>query len=171
VELLEEIAPHLSNVALIFNPETAPYARHFLQSVALGAEATLVPVRNDSEIERALEAVAGKSNSGLIIVPDLLTGGHREFIVALAARNRLPAIYPFRYFVENGGLLSYGPDSLDLFRRSASFIDRILKGDKPSDLPVQAPVKFELAVNLKTAKALGLTVPPTLLVRADEVIE
>jgi ABC-type uncharacterized transport system substrate-binding protein len=171
VELLKEIAPHLSNVALIFNPETAPYARHFLQSVALGAEATLVPVRNDSEIERALEAVAGKSNSGLIIVPDLFTGGHREFIVALAARNRLPAIYPFRYFVENGGLLSYGPDSLDLFRRSASFIDRILKGDKPSDLPVQAPVKFELAVNLKTAKALGLTVPPTLLVRADEVIE
>jgi putative ABC transport system substrate-binding protein len=171
VEFLKEIAPHLSNVALIFNPETAPYARHFLQSVALGAEATLMPVRNDSEIERALETVAAKSNSGLIIVPDLFTGGHRELIVALAARHRLPAIYPFRFFVANGGLLSYGPDSLDLFRRSASFVDRILKGDKPGDLPVQAPVKFELAVNLKTAKALGLTVPPTLLARADDVIE
>lgn len=171
VEFLKEIAPHLSNVALIFNPETAPYARHFLRSVALGAEATLVPVRNDLEIERALETVARKSNSGLIIVPDLFTSGHRELIVALAARHRLPAIYPFRFFVANGGLLSYGVDTLDLFRRSASFVDRILKGDKPSDLPVQAPTKFELVINLKTAKALGLDVPQTLLARADEVIE
>jgi putative tryptophan/tyrosine transport system substrate-binding protein len=171
VEFLKEMAPHLSHVALIFNPETAPYARHFLQSVAVGAEATLLPVRNDSDIERALETVAGQSKSGLIIVPDLFTSGHRELIVALAARHRLPAIYPFRFFVAHGGLLSYGVDTLDLFRRSASFIDRILKGDKPSDLPVQAPTKFELVINLKTAKALGLEVPPTLLARADEVIE
>ena len=171
VEFLKEIAPQLSNVALVFNPETAPYARHFLQSIALGAEATLAPVRDESELERALETVAGKSNSGIIIAPDLFTGGHRELIVALAARHHLPAIYPFRFFVASGGLVSYGPDSLDLFRRSASFVDRILKGDKPSDLPVQAPVKFELVVNLKTAKALGLTVPPTLLARADDVIE
>ncbi len=171
VEFLKEMAPHLSHVALIFNPETAPYARHFLQSVAVGAEATLVPVRNDSEIERALETVAGQSNSGLIIVPDLFTSGHRELIVALAARHRLPAIYPFRFFVAHGGLLSYGVDTLDLFRRSASFIDRILKGDKPNDLPVQAPTKFELVINLKTAKALGLEVPQLLLARADEVIE
>jgi putative tryptophan/tyrosine transport system substrate-binding protein len=171
VEFLKEMAPHLSHVALIFNPETAPYARHFLQSVAVGAEATLLPVRNDSDIERALETVAGQSKSGLIIVPDLFTSGHRELIVALAARHRLPAIYPLRFFVAHGGLLSYGVDTLDLFRRSASFIDRILKGDKPSDLPVQAPTKFELVINLKTAKALGLEVPPTLLARADEVIE
>jgi len=171
VEFLKEIAPHLSHVALIFNPETAPYARRFLQSAALGAEATLVPVRNDSEIERALETVAGKSNSGLIIVPDLFTSGHRELIVALAARHRLPAIYPFRFFVASGGLLSYGVDTLDLFRRSASFIHRIPKGDKPSDLPVQAPTKFELVINLRTAKALGLEVPQLLPAQASEVIE
>jgi putative tryptophan/tyrosine transport system substrate-binding protein len=171
VELLKEIAPRLSQFALIFNPDTAPYARKFMRSVALGAEATLLPVRNDTEIERAAEAVAGKSNSGLIILPDLFTSGHRELIVAQAARYHLPAIYPFRFFAANGGLLSYGVDTLDLFRRSAAFVDRILKGDKPSDLPVQAPIKFELVVNLKTAKALGLTVPSTLLARADEVIE
>jgi putative ABC transport system substrate-binding protein len=171
VELLQEIAPGLSQVALIFNPETAPYAPKFLQSVAFGAEAALVPVRSEAEIERAVEAVAAQSNSGLIILPDLFTSGHRELIVAQAALHRLPAIYPFRFFAINGGLLSYGVDTLDLFRRSASFIDRILKGDKPSDLPVQAPTKFELVINLKTARALGLTVPPSLLARADEVIE
>lgn len=171
VELLKEIAPRLSQFALVFNPETAPYARKFLESVAPGAEATLVPVRSDAEIGRAAETVAGKSNSGLIILPDLFTSGHRELIIAQAARYSLPAIYPFRFFAANGGLLSYGVDTLDLFRRSASFVDRILKGDRPSDLPVQAPTKFELIVNLKTAKALGLAVPPSLLARADEVIE
>jgi putative ABC transport system substrate-binding protein len=171
VEFLKEIAPRVSNVALIFNPETAPYARYFQQSVALGAEATLVPVRNNPEIESAFETIALKSNSGLIVVPDLFTSGHRELIVTLAARHRIPAIYPFRFFATNGGLLSYGVDTLDLFQRSASFVDRILKGEKPSELPVQAPVKFELVINLKTAKALDLTVPATMLARADEVIE
>jgi putative tryptophan/tyrosine transport system substrate-binding protein len=125
VELLKEIAPRLSQVALIFNPETAPYAQKFLHSVALGAEATLVPVRNDAEIESAAKAIAAKSNSGLIIVPDLFTSGHREVIVALAAQYRLPAMYPYRFFARDGGLISYGVDTLDLFRRSASFIDRI----------------------------------------------
>jgi putative tryptophan/tyrosine transport system substrate-binding protein len=171
VELLKEMAPHLSQVALVFNPETAPYARYFLQSVALGAEATLEPVRNNPEIERTFDMFAGKSNVGVIIVPDLFTSGHCELIVAQAARHRLPTIYPFRFFVANGGLLSYGVDTPDLFRRSASYVDRILKGEKPADLPVQAPTKFELVINLKTAKALGLEVPPSLLARADEVIE
>lgn len=171
VELLKEMAPSLSQVALIFNPETAPYAPRFLQSGAFGAEATLVPVPSEPEIERAIEAVAGKSNSGLVILPDLFTSGHRELIVAQAARYRLPAIYPFRFFATSGGLLSYGVDTLDLFRRSASFIDRILKGDKPSDLPVQTPTKFELVINLKTAKAIGLTVPNSLLIQATEVID
>jgi putative ABC transport system substrate-binding protein len=118
-----------------------------------------------------LETVAGQSNSGLIIVPDLFTSGHRELIVALAARHRLLAIDPFRFFVAHGGLLSYGVDTQDPFRRSASFIDRIPKGDKPSDLPVQAPTKFELVINLKTAKALGLEVLRLLLAQASEVIE
>jgi putative ABC transport system substrate-binding protein len=171
VELLKEIAPRLSQVALIFNPETAPYAPKFLQSVAFGAEAALVPVRSEAEIERAAETVAGKLNSGLVVLPDLFTSGHRELIVAQAERYRLPAIYPFRFFAKSGGLLSYGVDTLDLFRRSASFVDRILRGEKPSDLPVQAPTKFELVINLKTAKSLGLTVSPSLLARADEVIE
>ena len=171
VELLKEIAPRLSQVALVFNPETAPYAGKFLQSVTQGAEATLLPVRSDAEIERAAEIVASKSNSGLIILPDLFTSGHRESIVAQAERYRLPAIYPFRFFAKSGGLLSYGVDTLDLFLRSASFVDRILKGDKPGDLPVEAPTKFELVINLKTAKALGLDVPLQLQQRADEVIE
>jgi len=171
VELLKEIDPRLSQVALLFNPETAPYARKFLQSVARGAEASLMPVRSEAEIERVAELVASKPSSGLIIVPDLFTSGHRGVIVAQAERYRLPTIYPFRFFAESGGLLSYGVDTLDLFRRSASFIDRILRGEKPGDLPVQAPIKFELVINLKTARALGLTVSPTLLASADEVIE
>lgn len=171
VEFLKEIAPRVSNVALIFNPETAPYAKYFQQSVALGAEAALMPVRNKSEIERAFETLALKPDSGLIVVPDLFTSGHRELIVSQASRHRIPAIYPFRFFATNGGLLSYGVDTFDLFRRSATFVDRILKGEKPSELPVQAPVKFELVINLKTAKALDLTVPATMLARADEVIE
>jgi putative ABC transport system substrate-binding protein len=171
VELLKEIAPHLSQVALLFNPETAPYARNFLQSVARGAEATLLPVRTDSEIERVAETLASRSNSGLIILPDLFTSGHRGLIVAQAIRYRLPAIYPFRFFAQSGGLLSYGVDTLELFHRSASFFDRILKGEKPSDLPVEAPTKFELVINLKTARTLGLDVPLQLQQRADEVIE
>jgi len=171
IELLKEIAPRLSQVALVFNPETAPYAPKFLQSVAQGAEATLLPVRSVPEIGPAVETVASKSNSGLIIVPDLFTSGHRELIVSQAGRYRLPAIYPFRFFAEGGGLISYGVDTLDIFRRSASFVDHILRGEKPSDLPVEAPTKFELVINLKTAGALGLDVPLQLQQRADVVIE
>lgn len=171
IELLKEIAPRISQVALVFNPETAPYAGRFLQSVAQGAEAALLPVRSDAEIQRAAETVANKSNSGLIILPDLFTSGHRELIVAQAERYRLPSIYPFRFFAISGGLLSYGVDTLDLFRRSASFVDRILRGEKAGDLPVEAPTKFELVINLKTARMLGLDVPLQLQQRADEVIE
>lgn len=171
VELLKEIAPRVSQVALIFNPETAPYAPKFLQFVARGAEADLSPVRSVAEIERAMEMATTKSNSGLIILPDLFTSGHRELIVSQAERYRLPAIYPFRFFAESGGLLSYGVDTLDLFRRSASFVDRILKGEQPGNLPVEAPTKFEMVINLRTAKALGLDIPLQLQQRADEVIE
>jgi ABC-type uncharacterized transport system substrate-binding protein len=171
VELLKEIAPRVSRVALVFNPETAPYAPRFLQFAARGTEAALAPVRSVGEIERAAETAATKSDSGLLILPDLFTSGHREFIVAQAERYRLPAIYPFRFFAESGGLLSYGVETLDLFRRSASFVDRILRGEKPGDLPVEAPTKFEMVINLKAAIALGLDVPLQLQQRADEVIE
>jgi putative tryptophan/tyrosine transport system substrate-binding protein len=169
--LLKEIAPRVSRVLLIFNPETAPYAHFFLESVKLGAEANLAPVRNDKEIERTFTEIRNKETTGVIVMPDLFTSGHRATIVAQAATIQVPTIYPFGFFATNGGLLSYGVDTLDLFRRSASYVDRIFKGDKPSDLPVQAPTKFELVINLKTAKALGLEVPPSLLARADEVIE
>ena len=171
VELLIEIAPHVSQVALLFNPETAPYAPKFLQFVARGAEASLLPVQSNVEIERAAETVAKNSNCGLIVLPELFTSGHRELIVAQAERYHMPAIYPFRFFPESGGLLSYGVDTSDIFRQSTSFIDRILRGETPANLPVEAPTKFELVINLKTAKALGLAVPPSLLARADEVIE
>ena len=122
-------------------------------------------------IERGLSAFARDPNGGLIVVPNPGTSIHRELIIAQAARHRLPAAYPYRYFVTAGGLISYGTDNLDLWRRAAGYIDRILKGEKPADLPVQQPTKFELVINLRTAKALGLDVPPTLLARADEVIE
>ena len=128
-------------------------------------------VHNGVEIERVIGQVARESDSALIVLPDLFTATNRHSIIALAARHRLPAIYPFRYFVTNGGLMSYGTELLDTYRQAASYVDRILKGEKPSDLPVQAPTNFELAINLKTAKALGLEIPPTLLARADEVIE
>jgi ABC-type uncharacterized transport system substrate-binding protein len=171
VELLKQIAPHISRVALLFNPETAPYARYFLPFAAVGTEATLAPVRNDSEIEHTLSTLGAKPHSGVIVMPDLFTSGHSAFIIERAAKYDLPTIYPFRLFVAGGGLLAYGVDTVDLFRRSASYVDRILKGEKPSDLPVQAPIKFELTINLKTAKTLGLTVPDNLLALADEVIE
>ena len=128
-----------------------------------------MPVRDGRELEGEIEALAREPDGGLMVLPDVSTGNNRDMIIALAARQ--PAVYPFRFFAASGGLFSYGSDVADMFRRAASYVDRILKGAKPGDLPVQAPTKFELVINLKTAKALGLTVPPTLLARADEVIE
>jgi ABC-type uncharacterized transport system substrate-binding protein len=176
LELLKEIAPPISRVAFLFNPATAPYAKNFLNpfkaaAASLALEAIVAPIHDKSELESVTAVTAREANGGLIVMTDSFMTTHRAEITALAARYRLPAVYPFRYFVEVGGLLSYGNDVLDNFRRAATYADRILKGAKPSELPVQAPVKFELVINLKTAKALGLTVPPTLLVRADEVIE
>jgi putative ABC transport system substrate-binding protein len=134
-------------------------------------ELTPVDVRDAPEIERAITAFAGAGNGGLIVTPSALTTRYRDLIVALAARHKLPAVYANRYFVTGGGLIFYGPDFVDQYRRAAGYVDRILKGEKPADLPVQAPTKYELVVNLKTARALGLTLPPALLTRADELIE
>ena len=144
-----------------------------IQSVApsLGVEVSPVNVRDAGEIERAIAAFARVPNGGLIVTASALAIVHRDLIIALAARHKLPAVYPERYFRNAGGLISYGPDLIDQYRRAAGYVDRILKGEKPADLPVQAPTKYELVINLKTAKALGLDVPPTLLARADEVIE
>jgi len=144
-----------------------------LQAVApaLGVELTPIGVHDAGEIERGITAFARSSNGGMIVTARTPALIHRELITLLAARHRLPAVYAFRYFVTVGGLISYGVDSIDPFRRATGYVDRILKGEKPADLPVQAPTKYELIINLKTAKALGLDVPPTLLVRADEVIE
>jgi putative ABC transport system substrate-binding protein len=139
---------------------------------SLGIDVVLSPVKNDAaDIERAVESFARAPNGGLVVPPDITMIVHRDLIIALATRHRMPAIYSFRFFVAAGGLMSYGVDQADLFRQAASYVDRILRGDKPADLPVQAATKFETTVNLKTAKALGLTVPPGLLVAADEVIE
>jgi putative ABC transport system substrate-binding protein len=138
---------------------------------SLGFELSPVNVRDPGEIERGITAFARSSNGGLIVTASALASVHRDLIAALAARHKLPAVYYERSFVNAGGLISYGPDFIDQYRRAASYVDRILKGEKPADLPVQAPTKYELVINLKTAKALGLEVPPTLLARADEVIE
>jgi ABC-type uncharacterized transport system substrate-binding protein len=176
LELLKEIAPRVTRVAFLFNPATAPYAEIYLNpfratAAFLAVNAIASPVHDTSELEPVVAAHAREPNSGLIVMPDGFTTGHREEITLLAARYRLPAVYPFRFFAELGGLLSYGNDRLDPFRRAATYADRILKGEKPSELPVQAPVKFELVINLKTAKALGLDVSVQLHQRADEVIE
>jgi putative ABC transport system substrate-binding protein len=138
---------------------------------SLRVEAKALDVRDAATIERGVSVFARELHGGLVVVANPATSIHRELIIALAARHRLPAIYPYRYFTKGGGLISYGTDNLDLWRRAAGYIDRILKGEKPADLPVQAPTKYELVINLKTAKALGLDMPPTLLARADEVIE
>ena len=176
LELLKEIAPRVARVAFLFNPATAPYAEYYLNpfkaaAASFAVEAIAAPVRDTSELESVVAAQAREPNGGLIVMPDSFTSVHRAEITSLAARYRLPAVYPFRFFAEVGGLLSYGNDLLDNFRRAATYVDRILKGAKPSELPVQAPVKFELVINLKTAKALGLDVPLQLRQRADEVIE
>ena len=176
LELLKEIAPSVNRVALLFNPATATFAEIYLNSFKAAAasfavEAIGAPVRSTSELEPVIAEQAREPNGGLIVMPDIFMTGHRSEITLLAARYRLPAVYPFRYFTEIGGLLSYGNDPVDLVRRAATYADRILKGEKPSELPVQAPIKFELVINLKTAKSLGLDVPWILQQRADEVIE
>ena len=173
--MLKEIAPRLTRAALLANPKVTSY-QYFLRSAeatapALGIDLTDSPVQTAADIERAIEALALSPNNGLILPPDASTVLHRDLIVALAARHRLPAVYALKTFVAAGGLMSYGTDQNDLFRLAASYVDRILRGDKPADLPVQAPTRFETTLNLKTAKALGFDVPPHLLVAADEVIE
>jgi putative tryptophan/tyrosine transport system substrate-binding protein len=176
LELLKEIAPRVARAALLFNPATATYFDVYLKpfkaaALTFGVEAIAASVRDRSDIESVLAAQASEPNGGLIVLPDAFLNAHREAIASLAARYRLPAVYPWREAVVAGGLLSYGNDLSDNCRRAASYVDRILKGEKPGELPVQIPVKFELVINLKTAKALGLTVPQTLQVAADEVIE
>jgi ABC-type uncharacterized transport system substrate-binding protein len=175
LELLKEIAPPVTRVAIIRDAAISAGTGLFgaIQSVAssFGVEATAVNVRDAAEIERAITSFARPGNSGLIVTGSGLAVFHRDLIIALAAREKLPAVYFARTFVSSGGLISYGPDSIEPHRRAANYVDRILKGEKPADLPVQAPTKYELVINLKTAKALGLEVPQSLLARADEVIE
>ncbi len=175
LELLKEIAPRVTRAAVLRDPTLASGGGQLgaIQSVApsFGVELSPVGVRDAGEIERAITAFARRSNGGLIVTGSALAVFHRELIIALAARHGLPAIYSQRFYVTGGGLISYGAVETDPYQRAASYVDRILKGAKPTDLPVQAPTKYELAINLKTAKALGLNVPPTLLARADEVIE
>jgi putative tryptophan/tyrosine transport system substrate-binding protein len=175
LELLKQIAPGVTRVAVLRDPAIASGIGQFgaLQSVApsLGVELSPIDVRDAGEIERAVSTFARSSHGALIVTASPEGSRHRDLIVTLAARHRLPAVYASRYFVTDGGLMSYGPDLIDQYRRAAGYVDRILKGEKPGDLPVQAPTKYQLVINLKTAKALGLTVPPMLLARADEVIE
>jgi len=176
LELLKELAPGVAKVAFLFNPTTAPYAEYYLApfkaaAPSFGVEAIAAPVRDKVEFEPIVAAQAGEANGGLIVMPDTFTTIHRKEIITLAARYRLAAVYPFRFFTAQGGLLSYGTDTVDQYRRAAIYADHVLKGRKPADLPVQFPVKFDLVINLKTAKALGLNVPPSLFARADEVIE
>jgi len=175
MELLKEIAPAVTRVAVIRDPAIAAGAGQLgaIQSVApsFGVELSPIGVRDVGEIERGISTFARGSNGGLIVTATTQATVHRDLIIALTARHLLPAVYSDRVFVTGGGLISYGPDRIDPYRRAAGYVDRILKGEKPADLPVQAPTKYELVVNLKTAKALGLDLPPTLLARADEVIE
>ena len=175
LELLKQIAPGVTRAAVLRNPAETSGIGQFavIQSVApsVGMEVSPVSVRDAGEIERGVTAFARRPNGGLIVTGSGLAAIHRKLIITLAARHKLPAVYPRRLYVTDGGLICYGADRIDQFRRAAGYVDRILKGDKPADLPVQAPAKYELVINLKTAKALGLAVPATLLARADEVIE
>jgi len=176
LEALKQIAPRVIRVALIYNPETASYADLFQRPVEAAAPAfAVMPItvaaRSVAELESAVDAFARTPTGGLLVLPDVTNLIHRDQIIALAARHRLPAVYPYRYYAASGGLLSYGSEQADVFRRAASYVDRILKGTSPGELPVQAPTKYELVINLKTAKALDLEVPPMLIARADEVIE
>ena len=175
LELLKEIAPSVTRAAVLRDPAIVAGIGQFavIQSAApsVGVDVSAINMRDGAEIERAVTAFARRPNGGLILAASALAAIHRDLVVSLAARYKLPAVYITRYFVAGGGLVSYGPDFVDQYRRAAEYVDRILKGEKPADLPVQAPTKYELVINLKTAKALGLEIPPTLLARADEVIE
>jgi putative tryptophan/tyrosine transport system substrate-binding protein len=177
LEILKEVAPGVTRAAVMFNPKTAPdQGAFFLDPFeplarSLGVEPIIARVTDASEIESAVAALARKPGGSLIIMPDAFNTVHRQLIILLTARHLLPAIYPYRYQAVEGGLLSYGVDTVDLMRRAAPYVDRILKGEKPADLPVQAPVKFELVVNLRAARVIGLTVPAAIIARADEVIE
>jgi putative tryptophan/tyrosine transport system substrate-binding protein len=173
--MLKEIAPRLERVALVANPKTGPFD-YFVRAAEAAATSLAIkvvssPVATATDIEHAIELFAGAPNGGLVLPPDATTIVHRDLIIALAARHKLPAVYPANFFVTAGGLMSYGSDQIEIFRVAASYVDRILRGDKPADLPVQAPTKFETIVNVRTAKALGLPVPSGLLVAADELIE
>jgi putative tryptophan/tyrosine transport system substrate-binding protein len=176
LELLKQAAPAIARVGFMFNPETAAYYDQFLPSFEEDARrhavaVTAARVRSDAEIDAAVGSLAAAPVGGLIVPPDTYTLVHREQIMKAAAQHRVPVIYSYRQHVKEGGLMSYGPETADIFRRSAAYIDRVFKGANPGELPAQAPAKFELAVNVKTATALGLTLPPTLLALADEVIE
>ena len=175
IELLKEIAPRVMRAAVLRDPAQPQGIGQFgaIQTAApsFGIELSPIDVRDAGEIKRAITAFVREPNGGLIVTPSGSAISHRELIIALSAELRLPAVYPFHFFASGGGLISYGPSSTDPYRLAAGYVDRILKGAKPADLPVQAPTKYELVINLKTAKALGIDVPPTLLVRADEVIE
>ena len=177
VELLKEVAPQTGHVALMFNPQTSPdggsYFLKPIEAVApvLKFKPIPLPVHNPAEIEVAMTSLSHRSDAGLVVMPDIFIMAHRQEIIALAAQFHLPAIYAYRPFPASGGLMSYGTDIADIFRRAASYVDRILKGEKPADLPVQMPAKYELVINLKTAKAFGLDIPMSIQERADEVIE
>jgi putative ABC transport system substrate-binding protein len=175
LELLSEIAPGLKRAAIMFNPDTAP-ASAYMPSFETAARSLklapiIAPIHSDVEIETAIIALGREPGGGLVVMPDIFAAAHRALIISAAARNKVPAVYTASYAVREGGLLSYGFDPVDVFRRAASYVDRILRGAKPAELPVQLPTKFEMVVNLKTAKALGLTVPLSIRLRADEIIE
>jgi putative ABC transport system substrate-binding protein len=178
IEVLKEILPDVTRAALMFNPDTATYFKYYLEPFEAaarfrGVEPIAAPVRTPADIERVIAGLADRPGAGLAVMPDaaLSTQTNRALIVSLAARHRVPTIYPYRYWIDDGGLVSYGIDQTDLYRRAPAYIDRILKGAKPAELPVQLPTRFELTVNLKTAKTLGIDMPAMLLGRADEVIE
>jgi putative ABC transport system substrate-binding protein len=173
--LLSEIAPGLKRAAIMFNPDTAPVSS-FMPSFETAARSLKVvpiiaPVHSDVEIETAIIALGREPQGGLVVIPDVFTLAHRAPIILAATRNSVPTVYQASDFARDGGLLSYGVDQVDIWRRAASYVDRILRDEKPAELPVQLPTKFEMVVNLKTAKTLGLAVPPSILLRADEVIE
>jgi putative ABC transport system substrate-binding protein len=176
LQMLKEVAPAVARAGIMFNPQTAPYYDVYLRSFEamprlIAVELAAAPVRNGAEIEAVIAKLGREPGGGLIVPPDPFTVVHRDTIMKSAELHRLPVVWSYRQFVTEGALMSYGPDTADIFRRSASYVDLILKGAKPADLPAQSPIKFELVINLKSAKALGLDVPPMLLARADEVIE